>query len=73
MSLDIMLGSFLQNQKKYRIIIDGNGDYRVQYQIISGAMSGPATWHWEPGKYASAEEAERAIKEYWVEKVVKEL
>jgi hypothetical protein len=58
--------------KKYRVVLDGNGDYRVQYHIVTNAMVGPPEWHFKLEKYASYEDAERSIGECSIQKVVKE-
>jgi hypothetical protein len=51
--------SLLQAEKKYRVVLDGNGDHRLQYKFISIAQVGPDTWHFDPRKFPTSEDAER--------------
>jgi len=74
-SLDTILQSLeAQGSKKYRIVIDGNGDYRIQYKINHLAMltSQKEEWFFDPRKFESFLEAEKCIGEVVVEKVLKE-
>jgi hypothetical protein len=63
-----------QESKKYRIVIDGNGEYRIQYKFNQMAMltSQREEWHFDPRKFESFLEAEKCIGEVIVEKVLKE-
>ena len=70
--MDELFKAALHTKKKYRVVVDGNGDYRIQYTFAYGAMIGPAEWSFEPERYRSLEEAEKHIGSECVSKVVKE-
>lgn len=59
-----------QESKKYRIVIDGNGDYRIQYN--KWLTSQREEWYFDPRKFESFAEAEKCIGEVVVDKVLKE-
>jgi hypothetical protein len=62
-----------KSEKKYRIVLDGNGDHRLQYKFVGMAQAGPDTWYFDPRTFPTSEDAERAVKECYVERVIKEL
>ena len=50
-------------KKVYRIVLDGNNYYRLQWDVDVGARSGPRKWVWDDREFISVTEAERAYKE----------
>ena len=57
---------------RYRIVIDGNGYYRIQYAPVGLAIIGPETWYFEPDTFQTLEEAEKRIGNMIVKEIVKE-
>jgi len=68
-----VLGDFMgEKTKTWRVVVDGNSDYRLQYSFQSGAQIGPTTWYWDERKFSSAEKARFAVKELVVTEIIGE-
>ena len=50
-------------KKVYRIVLDGNNYYRLQWDVDVGARVGPRKWVWDEREFKSVTEAEEAYKE----------
>jgi len=69
--MGMLLGD--HNKKTWRLVVDGNGDHRLQYSFQSGAQAGPTSWHWDERKFKSESEARLAIGEMVVARIIGEL
>lgn len=62
--------------KIYRIVIDGNNNYRIQFKFnyigVIASIASTQDWHFDPREFVSFEEAERALGQFSVKEIVKE-
>ena len=63
----------LGTAKTWRVVVDGNGAYRLQYCFQNGAQIGPTTWYWDSRKFESEEAARLSVGEMVVAKILGEI
>lgn len=60
----------------YRIVRDGNGYFRLQWDVDVGAVAGQRLWTWEEWEFTTLEAAEakyNEIRKNWLSKEVVEI